>query len=287
MAKFFGYSFNKSILLNTFLETLMHLIKTLFCAALVISANAFAADINTSSSKDGSFLVAQNTIRDDIRARESSGRPGDARNKDSSEGSTEPKSKTILGKTGLTQCQGEFALCAASTCTPTGKKIKVNEDGGKTSRLYEEASCTCPIIDKKIAEANGVDLVGLAAVNEGNMKGSCDRPGPGKIWSYFASGITFYPQQSATPPFAPRQAVGQACPVGSVGTNCWNFECTVDKPQPGSPRTATCFCPIGESYIGHKANPNDELATMAGGYSSPQAQACRQLPVSGPIPTNL
>ncbi|ABP34246.1 hypothetical protein [Polynucleobacter asymbioticus] len=265
----------------------MHLIKTLFCAVLLISANTFAADINIPSSKDGSFLVAQNTIRDDIRARESSARSGDARNKNANEGSADPKSKTLLGKTGLTQCQGEFALCAASTCTPTGKKIKVNEDGGKTSRLYEEASCTCPIIDKKIAEANGVDLVGLAAVNEGNMKGSCDRPGPGKIWSYFASGITVYPQESATPPFAPRTAVPQTCAAGSVGTNCWNFECTVDKPQPGSPRTATCFCPIGESYIGHKASPKDALETMAGGYYPSPTQACSQLPVSGPIPANL
>jgi hypothetical protein len=259
----------------------MKIFKAVLCAAIFLSSNAFAAELpNSSAEINNSYLIAQNTIRDDIRARESSDRPGDLRNKDSSVASAngaDPKSKTLLGRTGLTQCQGEFALCASSTCTPTGRKIKVNE----------EASCTCPIIDKKIAEANGVELVGVAAINEGNLKGSCERPGPGKIWSYFAAGITVYPQQSATPPFSPRAAVPQACAAGSVGTNCWNFECTVDKPQPGAPRTATCFCPIGESYIGHKASPKDALATMAGGYYPSPAQACSQLPVSGPIPANL
>src|SRR5216684_739437 len=38
-------------------------------------------------------------------------------------------------------CLGDFALCAASTCTPDGKKIAVNG----TTTLFDEAQCTCPI----------------------------------------------------------------------------------------------------------------------------------------------
>src|SRR5215831_18836374 len=42
-------------------------------------------------------------------------------------------------------CQGYFALCAASTCTPTGKQIAVNTITGRT-RNFPEADCTCPVI---------------------------------------------------------------------------------------------------------------------------------------------
>jgi hypothetical protein len=59
-------------------------------------------------------------------------------------------------------CLGDFALCAASTCTPDGKKIAVNG----TTTLFDEAQCTCPIFPgPSIA-----DVVG------GNMKGSCQPP---------------------------------------------------------------------------------------------------------------
>ena len=44
----------------------------------------------------------------------------------------------------LAFCQGYFALCAASTCKPTGRKIKVNVAGGGTA-YFPEADCTCPI----------------------------------------------------------------------------------------------------------------------------------------------
>src|SRR5215468_10302235 len=38
-------------------------------------------------------------------------------------------------------CPGNYALCSASTCTPTGNKIQVN---GAT-QLFPEANCTCPV----------------------------------------------------------------------------------------------------------------------------------------------
>lgn len=266
----------------------MHFFKTLLCVALFSTSSAFSADINNDVARaDGSYLVAQNVVRDDVRkdlgARRDD-RGNSAAANDSNSGSNKGR---VLGKTGLTQCEGEFALCAASTCKPTGKKMKVNEDGGKTSKEYDSAECQCPIITAEIAQKNGTTLTGVAAVNEGNMKGSCASPGPGKIWSYFSQNITLYPQQSATPQYKMATGNPQVCPAGSVGTNCWNFECTIDKEKTNGVRTATCTCPIGESYIGHKAPPNAGLGTEAGGYYNPATKACNMYPVSGPVPANL
>ena len=68
-------------------------------------------------------------------------------------------------------CQGYFALCAASTCTRTGNQIAVNTITGGT-RNFPEADCTCPVI-------LGTSIANLSG---GNMKGSCDPPGGGKLW---------------------------------------------------------------------------------------------------------
>jgi hypothetical protein len=60
-------------------------------------------------------------------------------------------------------CHGYFALCAASICQPTGKKIKVNVSGDRKA-LFPEADCTCPIFSgEAIADLKG-----------GNMQGSCE-----------------------------------------------------------------------------------------------------------------
>ena len=58
-------------------------------------------------------------------------------------------------------CDGKYALCAASTCKLTGKKITTNN--GVT---YPEVSCTCPVLEGKAI----ADLTG------GNMAGSCAAP---------------------------------------------------------------------------------------------------------------
>jgi hypothetical protein len=58
-------------------------------------------------------------------------------------------------------CSGYFALCAASTCKPTGRRIKVNVTGGGTA-YFPEADCTCPIF-------SGQGITDLAG---GNMHGS-------------------------------------------------------------------------------------------------------------------
>ena len=62
-------------------------------------------------------------------------------------------------------CNGYFALCAASTCTPTGKQITVKTATGGTA-TFPEADCTCPVI-------LGPSIANLAG---GNMQGSCEPP---------------------------------------------------------------------------------------------------------------
>ena len=41
-------------------------------------------------------------------------------------------------------CNGEFALCAASSATPTGKNIEVNTANGKVP--FPEAVAVCPVL---------------------------------------------------------------------------------------------------------------------------------------------
>ena len=69
----------------------------------------------------------------------------------------------------LTICPQDFALCAASTCVETGGMITQNN--GQT---FPAVSCTCPIIHGP----------GIADVNAGNMKGSCEPP-EGGVWSIY------------------------------------------------------------------------------------------------------
>jgi len=44
---------------------------------------------------------------------------------------------------GVRLCPGDFALCAASICTPTGGTIQVKTATGTAS--FSEAKCICPI----------------------------------------------------------------------------------------------------------------------------------------------
>src|SRR5262245_24757901 len=69
---------------------------------------------------------------------------------------------------------GDFALCAASTCTALpGETIAVNTATGTAP--FPAAQCTCPIF-------NGP---ALADLNGGNMQGSCDPPPNDGVWSLY------------------------------------------------------------------------------------------------------
>ena len=194
--------------------------------------------------------------------------------------------KKGISKAGLAVCAGEFALCASSTCKPTGKTITVSEDGGKTTKQYPESICKCPVITPQIAEQNNAALVGLAGLNEGNMKGSCRSPGTGKIWSYFSLDIKSYPQEQPNGEFiAPTTAVQQNCSGGpeAQGSNCWSYICTIDPKESNGVKTATCRCPYGEGVFGQQAKKGRGYVTFAGGtWQNNPTAACKMLPVGFP-----
>jgi hypothetical protein len=160
---------------------------------------------------------------------------------------------------GLTTCDGRFALCAASTCTPTGRTIATTM--GET---YPEVECRCPILEGKA----------LADTQAGNMTGSCDIPRPGTVWSLFAPRV-FYPQEASGFSLRPQdmrarvQMCGADLNQGYNASNCFSFIC--DDLGNG---TASCRCPMGQ------VPANTAFLTEAG---QGDPQACMQHPVSLPL----
>lgn len=174
---------------------------------------------------------------------------------------------------GYTLCDGEYALCAASTCKPTGKTIAVSTQGGGTAS-FPEVACECPVLK---GEA-------LADVKGGNMQGSCTAPA-GTVWSLFAPKI-FYPQEASKFGTTPKEmkAVVQTCAaslnLGAESANCFSMSCKYTKDKKGV-QVATCFCPMGENPLGKAIPAATEFATEAG-QGNPAA--CAQHPVSIPLP---
>jgi len=125
----------------------------------------------------------------------------------------------------------DYALCAASPTTPTGRTMKVN---GKT---FKEGMAVCPI------------LHGDAVANLSLMNGSCDVPGPGKIWSLFGiPAQTSYPQQ---PTWAVAPAQFRSFTIGTTPTtgmsNMWSFPCEIQAQKVNGVKLASCYGPIMES----------------------------------------
>ena len=266
----------------------MKLYKLMLLSITLTTSIAFAADPIVPNVSVGTYLLAQNDLKnipnrplDPIEHRRDADK---AKKTDSSDSSSSEQGVT---KAAIAMCSGEFALCASSTCQPTGKQITVKENGGKTTKQYPEVVCKCPIITKKIAiEQNQTPLVGIAALNEGNMDGSCKPPAAGKVWSYFSKAITLYPQESAG--FETKPASYQTCPASDGGgSNCWSYLCTVDpkivKTTTGDVRTATCSCPSNEALFGRKAHKTSSYVTYAGAYLSAPSSACTNYPVGFPL----
>ena len=170
-------------------------------------------------------------------------------------------------------CHGYFALCAASTCKPTGGQIAVRTATGGTA-TFPEADCTCPVI-------LGPSIANLAG---GNMQGSCEPPEPGKIWSTYqprpnipqalTNCVPTLPEAAAPPLFCPKR-LGR----GNQLVNCFSFLCDSQTYINNVP-VVTCHCPIGESLAGTPVPPRTAFLTQAG--QGDQA-ACAMYPVSGPI----
>ena len=160
---------------------------------------------------------------------------------------------------GITTCNGEYALCAASTCKPTGKTIT-----GNNGIPYPEVECRCPIL-------NGVSIADTSA---GNMQGSCAATDSNHVWSLFAPKL-FYPQEANN--FSPlpwkQKATVQKCDaslnLGAQSSNCFSWNC-----KKGPDGIAICSCPAGQ------VPPATSFLTEAG-QGNPEA--CYQYPVSLPI----
>ena len=247
---------------------------SLFLAGLSLMANAQ----NDPNLRDRVEQRMDNRSSGDMRQR-----PDDrSRDADDKRGSGDKKG---ISKAGLAVCAGEFALCASSTCKPTGKTSTVKEDGGKTTKQYPESICKCPIITPQIAQQNSSPLAGIAGLNEGNMEGSCRSPGTGKIWSYFSTTIKTYPQEQLNGDFMPPTSANQQnCSGGpkAEGTNCWSYICTIDPKETNGTKTATCRCPYGEGVFGQEAKKGRGFVTFAGGTWNAPKLACEKLPVGFP-----
>jgi hypothetical protein len=171
-------------------------------------------------------------------------------------------------------CRGYFALCAASTCTPTGGHITVRTAAGGTA-TFPAADCTCPVI-------YGPSIANLAG---GNMQGSCVPP-PRHIWSTYQprpnipQALTNWiptPPEAAAPPLFCSKSLN----LGSGLVNCFSFLCESEHYINNVP-VVTCHCPMGESLAGTPVPPHTSFLTQAGQgdqtYCGPDKH-----PVAGPI----
>ena len=157
-------------------------------------------------------------------------------------------------------CTGEYALCAASPTTLTGKTISV---GGKT---FKEGVAVCPV------------LSGQAVANMTLMQGSCNAP-KGKVWSLF--GVppqTAYPQ---APDWTVQPAVFRSFKVGDTPTtgmsNMWSFLCTKQAKQVNGVTLASCYGPVMES-------PWTGNHVVSGETAFTQAPVGASYPVGGNVP---
>jgi hypothetical protein len=170
--------------------------------------------------------------------------------------------------TGFQFCIGRYALCAASTCTPTGKKIKVN---GSNS-MFEEADCNCPVLDG----------VSIADVKGGTMKGDCRPPSDNGVWSLYSIEMDI-PQEIfewMTEPTAFLE-----CPAnlnqGREQVNCFSFACDNIRMINGATVT-TCHCAKGENPFAQHVPPATAFVTEAG---QGDQSFCFKHPVAGSLKT--
>jgi hypothetical protein len=163
----------------------------------------------------------------------------------------------------ITTCTGQYALCAASTCKPTGKMIVAN-----SGVAYPEVVCKCPILDGKA----------IADTTMGNMKGSCAATDSKHVWSLFAPKV-YYPQEASNWSKRPShmRVTAQVCDAslnqGARASNCFSWNCEI-----GPNGIADCKCPMGQEP------PATTFLTEAG-QGNPEA--CYQHPVSLPVATGL
>jgi hypothetical protein len=140
-------------------------------------------------------------------------------------------------------CNGEYALCAASGSTPTGKMITVK------GKKFQEGLAICPV------------LTGRSIANPNLMNSSCDAP-PGKVWSLYST-VSEAPQAPswAVAPMVQRTFVSSKTEGMS---NQWSFLCEKQAKPVNGVQLASCYGPINESPVtnGH-VKPGSKVITDA------------------------
>ena len=167
---------------------------------------------------------------------------------------------SILNAQTIAICQGEYALCAASSTTLTGKSIAVQ---GKT---FKEGVAVCPV------------LTGAAVANMDLMQGSCNAP-KGKVWSLF--GVPPQTAYAQAPDWTVQPAAFRSFTVGNTPTtgmsNMWSFLCDKQTKQVNGITLASCYGPVMESpWTGNHVVPGETAFT--------QAPVGATYPVGGNVP---
>ncbi len=145
--------------------------------------------------------------------------------------------------TELMICNGEYALCAASGSTPTGKKIMVK------GKEFAEGMAVCPV------------LTGRSVANGALMNNSCDAPA-GKVWSLFST-VSEAPQ---APSWAVAPLVKRSFILGkdSGMSNQWSFICDKQAKKVNGVTLASCYGPINESpFTNGHIKPGSTIITDA------------------------
>ena len=140
-------------------------------------------------------------------------------------------------------CNGEYALCAASGSTPTGKKIMVK------GQSFAEGMAICPV------------LTGRSIANPALMNNSCDAP-PGKVWSLFST-VSEAPQ---APSWAVAPLVKRSFILGKDWgmSNQWSFLCDKQVKKVNGVQLASCYGPINESpFTNGHIKPGTTIITDA------------------------
>ena len=140
-------------------------------------------------------------------------------------------------------CNGEYALCAASGSTPTGKKIMVK------GQAFAEGMAICPV------------LTGRSIANPALMNNSCDAPA-GKVWSLFST-VSEAPQ---APSWAVAPLVKRSFILGKDWgmSNQWSFLCDKQVKKVNGVQLASCYGPLNESpFTNGHIKPGTTIITDA------------------------
>ena len=168
----------------------------------------------------------------------------------------------------LTLCQGQYALCAAATCTLTGRTFPGTN--------FPEVICKCPVLPGPA----------LADVTGGNMQGSCMPPTDPVthkigVWSLFSPQLNIPQEVSGvwrkSVPALPHNCPSTTGPQGKpvLFGQCFSYSCKNVRRINGV-LVADCYCPAEQVTDTNKK----EFAVQAGLC---QQSVCTRIPVGAPF----